>query len=95
MDPGVLARQRALRAYVNRRRVDVGRIVDYLERHLENRERINGEDLSISSVEDFIAFTQIDDRTVTAPGFLDAFDKLCRTGAPYVRYLCAAVDIPF
>ena len=44
---------------------------------------------------DFIAVAHIDDQIVTAPGFLDAFDKLCRAGVPYVRYLCEAIDIPF
>lgn len=59
VDPGVLARQRALREYVNRRRVDVGRIVEYLEQHFQDRERIDGEELAIATVEDFIAFAHV------------------------------------
>ncbi len=59
IDPALLARQRALRAYVNRRRIDVGRIVDYLERHLRDRHRVDGEDLTIETVEDFIAFAHV------------------------------------
>ena len=59
IDPDVLARQRALREYVNRRRVDVGHIEDYLERHLQDQERIDGEDLTIETVEDFIAFAHV------------------------------------
>jgi len=59
VDPAVLARQRALREYVNRRRVDVGRIVGYIERHLQNRECIDGEALAINTAEDFIAFAHL------------------------------------
>ena len=55
----MLARQRALREYVSRRRVDVGRIVEYLERHLQDRERIDAEEFSVASVEDFIAFAHV------------------------------------
>ena len=44
---------------------------------------------------DFIVVTPIDEATVTAAGFIDGFESLCRTGAPFVRYLCAALGIPF
>ena len=44
---------------------------------------------------DFIASTQLKESTVTAPGFLDEYARMCRAGAPFVRYLCAATDIPF
>jgi uncharacterized protein (TIGR02453 family) len=44
---------------------------------------------------DFIASTQLKESTVTAPGFLDEYARMCRTGAPFVRYLCSATDIPF
>lgn len=44
---------------------------------------------------DFIASTQLEENAVTGPGFLDEYVRMCRTGAPFVRYLCAATDIPF
>ena len=44
---------------------------------------------------DYIATTRIDGASVTAKGFLDEFETLCRSGSPLVRYLCAALDIPF
>jgi hypothetical protein len=59
VDPAELERQRALREYLNRRRVDVARVVGYLERELEGRDRADAEDLTIGSVEDFMAFTHV------------------------------------
>ena len=44
---------------------------------------------------DFIASTQLKENAVTAPGFLDEYARMCRAGGPFVRYLCAATDIPF
>lgn len=44
---------------------------------------------------DFIAVTKLTNTTVTAPGFLDEYARLCKTGAPLVRFLCAALDVPF
>ncbi len=44
---------------------------------------------------DFIAVAPIDQTRVTAPDFLDHFEELCRSGSPFVHYLCRAVDIPF
>ncbi len=44
---------------------------------------------------DFIAASEISEATVTAPGFLDEYARICRTGAPFVRYLCDATGIPF
>jgi len=44
---------------------------------------------------DFIAHTELADSTVTAPGFLDDYARLCRAGAPFVRYLCDATGVPF
>lgn len=44
---------------------------------------------------DFIAFTRLTQKAVTAPDFLDRFTQACRAGAPFVRYLCGAVDAPF
>jgi uncharacterized protein (TIGR02453 family) len=44
---------------------------------------------------DFVAFAQIPDSEVTKPGFLDEYTRLCRSGAPLVRLLCEAVDVPY
>lgn len=44
---------------------------------------------------DFIASTPIQETTVTASGFLDEYARICRAGAPFVRYLCDASGIPF
>jgi uncharacterized protein (TIGR02453 family) len=44
---------------------------------------------------DFVASAPLADSAVTAPGFLDEYTELCRSGAPLVRYLCAAVGAPF
>jgi len=59
IDPSALARQQALRAYLDRRRIDPRRIARYLERHLEQGSSIDGETLVITGVEDFIAFTHL------------------------------------
>ncbi len=58
-DPEVQARQKALRAYLDKRRIDPRRIADYLERHLNNRSSINGDSMTIKGVEDFIAFIHL------------------------------------
>jgi uncharacterized protein (TIGR02453 family) len=44
---------------------------------------------------DFIASTQITEGVVTSRGFLDEYARICRAGAPFVRYLCEATGIPF
>lgn len=44
---------------------------------------------------DFIAFTEISERRLTAPGFLDEYARLCKSGAPFVRFLCEATGVPF
>ena len=57
VDPAVQARQQALRAYLDRRRIDPQLIDRYLERQLAGRPYAEGATLTIASVEDFIAFT--------------------------------------
>ncbi len=44
---------------------------------------------------DFIAVAELGEDVATAPGFLDLFGDLCRDGAPLVRYLCRAIEVPF
>jgi hypothetical protein len=59
VDPEIQARQQALRAYLDRRRIDPRRIALYLERQLAGRGQIDGAAMTIGSVEDFIAFTHV------------------------------------
>jgi hypothetical protein len=58
-DPAVQARQAALRAYLDRRRIDPRRIEGYLEAQLGDGGTIDGRAMTIGSVEDFIAFTHL------------------------------------
>ena len=44
---------------------------------------------------DFVGETNLSERAVTAAGFLDAYAKVCRAAAPFLRYLCKAVDVEF
>lgn len=59
IDPAVLERQRAMRAYVDRRHIDPRRIEAYLDAQLQGRDRLASEAFAIASVEDFIAFTHL------------------------------------
>ncbi len=44
---------------------------------------------------DFVAYAPLADEAVAAPGFLAAYARACRAGAPFVRLLCEAVGVPF
>ena len=44
---------------------------------------------------DFIAVADLDPEDVVADGFVDRFAGLCRTGAPFVEWLCDAVGAAF
>ncbi|MCH9651726.1 MAG: DUF2461 domain-containing protein [Deltaproteobacteria bacterium] len=44
---------------------------------------------------DFIGVTNLSQKRVLAPDFLDDFTACCEAGAPLVRYLCAALEVPF
>jgi len=44
---------------------------------------------------DFIAFAKLAQKQVLAPDFLALFTAHCRAAAPYMRWLCKAVDVPF
>lgn len=44
---------------------------------------------------DFIGVAQLSQDQVTSTGFLHAFADLCQAGAPFMAYLCRAVDRPF
>jgi len=43
---------------------------------------------------DFIATAKLTRKQVTAPDFVSRFAATCRTGMPYVRFLCGALDLP-
>lgn len=58
-DPAVQARQKALRAYLDKRRIDPRRLASYLEQQMRDKSSITGKELSINGVEDFIAFTHV------------------------------------
>ncbi len=58
-DPAVRERQKRMRAYLDRRRIDPKRIVEYLEGQLGDRSRLAGSEMSISCVQDFIAFSHL------------------------------------
>ena len=58
-DPAVAARVQALRLYLDRRRIDPRRIARYLERQLVGRASLDGAEMRIDGVEDFIAFTHL------------------------------------
>jgi uncharacterized protein (TIGR02453 family) len=44
---------------------------------------------------DFIAGTKLTQRQVTSDSFMDDFTANCKAGAPFMRFLCEAVGVPF
>jgi len=44
---------------------------------------------------DFIAFAKLSQEQVLAPDFMKLFANHCRAGAPFIRWLCGAVDVAF
>ncbi|MCU0281213.1 MAG: TIGR02453 family protein [Acidimicrobiia bacterium] len=44
---------------------------------------------------DFTASTRLTQARVTAPGFLEDYAATMRAGAPFLRFLCQAVDLAF
>lgn len=44
---------------------------------------------------DFIAVAQLSEDDLTSAGFLDAFTALCRTAAPFQRWLCRAAGVSY
>ena len=42
---------------------------------------------------DFIGLSKLAEKDATAPGFLDHYERLCRTGGPLVRFLCKAAGV--
>jgi uncharacterized protein (DUF2461 family) len=43
----------------------------------------------------FVGLTELPERTVTSDDFVAELARMCRTGAPLVRFLCQALDVPF
>jgi uncharacterized protein (TIGR02453 family) len=44
---------------------------------------------------DFFGSASLSEADVVAPGFVDAYARICRTAAPLMRFLCKALDVPF
>jgi uncharacterized protein (TIGR02453 family) len=44
---------------------------------------------------DFVAVTVLTQTSVTGSGFEREFARICRDGAPLVKYLCTAIGVPF
>ena len=44
---------------------------------------------------DFVCETPLSEKAVTAPGFREEYARLCKAAVPFLRFLCAAVDVPF
>jgi len=43
----------------------------------------------------FVGMAELSERAVTAPGFTTEFAGMCREGAPFVRFVCGALGVPF
>ncbi len=56
-----IARSRAYDNYLHRRADNPGRIIDYVERHMGSQASITTSDLSIESLDDFLAYMQLRD----------------------------------
>ena len=44
---------------------------------------------------DFIASTRLSQKAVTSDGFIKVFENYCKRSAPFMKFLCEAVDVPF
>lgn len=44
---------------------------------------------------DFTAGTRLTQKQVTSPGFVDEYARMCKAAAPYMRFLCDALGLPF
>jgi uncharacterized protein (TIGR02453 family) len=43
----------------------------------------------------FAGYAPLEERTVTAPGFVDEYARRCRDASPLMRFLCDALDLEF
>ena len=46
-------------------------------------------------LKDVTAFARYTQKEITAGGFIDRFAGDCRAGAPMVKFICEALDVPF
>ena len=46
-------------------------------------------------LKDFTVYTEMDEATACAPGFLERYVEACRASAPFMRFLTEAVDQPW
>ncbi len=44
---------------------------------------------------DFVAVTQIDEKTITSPDFVKSVAATFRRSSPFMKFLCDAVEVPF
>ena len=44
---------------------------------------------------DFIGVAPLEEDSLTSADFLDTFTRLCRAAAPYQRWLCGAIGVPY
>jgi uncharacterized protein (TIGR02453 family) len=44
---------------------------------------------------DFIATAPLTEEEIVADGFVERFAERCRRGAPFVEWLCGAIEVPF
>ena len=44
---------------------------------------------------DFIAGTKLTQKTVTSPDFMDEYTRICKVGAPFMKFLAEAVGVEF
>jgi uncharacterized protein (TIGR02453 family) len=44
---------------------------------------------------DFFGWARLTEDQVVAPGFVDEYARICRAAAPFMQFLCDALDIPY
>jgi uncharacterized protein (TIGR02453 family) len=48
--------------------------------------------IDVLKLKDFTAFTTLTQKQITSRGFVEEFARLCKEGAPLVRFICGALD---
>jgi len=51
--------------------------------------------IEVLKMKDFTAFAPLTQKQITAPGFLDEFAGLCRSGGALVKFVCEAIGQPY
>jgi uncharacterized protein (TIGR02453 family) len=51
--------------------------------------------IDVLKMKDFTAFAPLTQKQVTAPGFVDEFAGLCKSGSSLVKFLCEAIGQPY